>query len=192
MIAPELGQTPDQIGASLEQLARLYSGIGVGANAQTGRLPTAVAALAVLRQAVADHVAADPEHANAATILLDAADLTLACTRAALAETQEATADMTALLRRWTTDAGGLTELLLRPDWLLDGWPRICAIWQRTLPAQRSLVLPELAVLAPTIPNEAGDLARTRRKPLLLQDWRTGLSYPDLIARNETLLADTL
>jgi hypothetical protein len=204
LIAPALGRPAESITTGLEQLARLFAGLGVGRSVRTARIPAEIALLMRVRQEAGDHVAAEPDDGSgAAALLLEAADLTIFCARATLADAQDLTGDITALLRRWFAEPDPLARELARPDWLLDGWSRVCAIWQATEARQRGMVLQELAALVPTVPREAGDwlakrldisheLNRHRRKVILMEDWRTGLSIMDLIARNEDLLAKTL
>ncbi len=204
LLAPELGRTAEQLGAGLEELARLYSGIGVGLHARSARLPVAIAGLVQFRREVAEHAAAHGDApAEAVALMLESADLTLFCSRTTLEDAQGLAGDMTALLRRWGHDRDGLGRELARPDWLLDGWTRVCALWQRTQPAKRSAALPELTLLVPTVPREAGEWlahrldtgvgqVRNRRRVGMMQDWRTGACVPDLVARNEELLVDTL
>jgi hypothetical protein len=94
-------------------------------------------------------------------------------------------------------------RLLARPDWLLDGWDRICALWEFVPASGRTIA--ELAVLVPAVPREAyewisqpvriaSQLPAHRGKKIVQQfeDWRTGATVCDLIARNEMLLEQIL
>lgn len=203
-IAPTLGQPPKSIATSLEQLARLFAGIGVGRSTRTARVPAAIALLMHVRQEAGEHIATEPDDDTGATaLLLEAADLTIVCARSTLIDAQRQVTDIAALLRRWSTEAEALANELARPEWLLDGWARVCALWQRAEPEQRGAALQEMCALVPTVPREAGDwmskqidisheLNRHRRKVVLMEDWRTGVSILDLIAKNEVLLAQTI
>jgi hypothetical protein len=198
-IAPQLGRTPEAIATCLEQLGVLYSGIGVR---RLARLPALVGKLIQLRKDMAALVAANPDdNVTDAELVASVADLTIACTRSTLTDAQGLTADIVGLLRRWLADPDGLAALLARPEWLLDGWDHIWALWQT---ADNRLVpgptLSEMAEMVPVVPREVGDWVREqtdidietmrhRRKVGPLQDWRTGVTALDVIARNETLLA---
>jgi hypothetical protein len=89
-----------------------------------------------------------------------------------------------------------VTELVSRPEWLLDGWEQICLIWQNAHDdAMRRAALAEIATLIPILPKEVNDwcaaqyeidsLNRFRRLVQLNEDWFTGSLVFDLIARNE-------
>jgi hypothetical protein len=122
--------------------------------------------------------------------------------KATLADAQELPSDIVGLLQRWAADPDGLLRLLARPDWLLDGWDRICALWELGPAAGRTIA--EMAALVPVVPREAyewisqsvriaSQLPAHRGKIVQqFEDWRTGATVCDLIARNEALLAKTL
>ena len=116
-----------------------------------------------------------------------------------MADAYGSAADITALLRSWIVEPERLSRTLARPEWLLDGWDRIAALWNMRGEAAQ-LALTEMGNLLPIVPREAcswvsrhinveADMARHRRKVVLLEDWRTGRSLADLVARNEAVLA---
>jgi hypothetical protein len=106
--------------------------------------------------------------------------------------------DIRTLLKDWFNSPAPTMQLLARPDWLLDGWSRICALWSAATSAEDAVS--EMAALVPIIPREAEmwssyrvghliDVPQYRRTVVRqLEDWRTGVTVTDLIARNECLL----
>ena len=204
-IAPRLGRTPEVIATCLEQLGALYSGVGVH---RMARLPALVANLGTLRNDMAGHAAANPPDDPAsgetladATLIASVVDLTISCARGTLADVHALTSDIIALLRRWLAEPDDLSALLARPEWLLDGWDQIWALWQSAdAHLGRGPTLVEIAGLVPVVPREVGDwvrehfdveneLMRHRRKVSALQDWRTGVTALDVMARNESVLS---
>lgn len=200
IVAPELGRTPESVAAVLEQVSALYSGIGLRANTHGARLPTLVAHLLKMRQELAIYMETNPgESATEADLIAGAIDLTTACAQATMVDGYGAASDIKELLRAWIVEPEQLAQTLARPEWLLDGWDRIAALWE-TRAAATETTLTEMCNIAPVVPREAGnwvsqhinveaDLMRHRRKVVLLEDWRTGRSVIDLIARNEAMLA---
>lgn len=200
-IAPELGRTTDAVANALEQIAVLFSAVGIGAASSAGRVPVLLARLLRMRaelQAVME--AGSGDAAQEADLVAGALDLTTNCTKIVLADIRTASADIVALLRRWLVEPEPLAQLLARPEWLLDGWDRIAALWE-TAEANRGPVetLGEICNLIPAVPREIGswvshqlnidtEVQRHHRKVVLLEDWRTGRTVLDVIHRNETLL----
>lgn len=72
-------------------------------------------------------------------------------------------------------------------------------LWQTAERLGRAVTLVEMASLIPVLPKEAADWARIRvpsandaprrRLVAMMEDWRTGITMHDLIARNEHLRA---
>jgi hypothetical protein len=116
--------------------------------------------------------------------IIGSAELTLAACRSILAELDALMADPTALLRRWLNEPVALRQLALRPEWLLDGWDLLCAMWRDAPEEGRLATSREIAILTPVLPREAERWTRhaaVRREPILLrrrvramEDWRTG------------------
>lgn len=197
-IAPRLGQEPDVVAGNLEELSSLLCPIGLGSRATQARLPRLLATLKLVRQEVADWAANYDDAAGEAALIVATADLTVACAGDALQAAWAAAEQVLELLAAWRTDATSLAARMARPDWLVDGWERICLLWTISKrPAERSAALHEMVLLLPIIPWEAKDWAgfnvdmelpvRSSRSVSLNQDWRTGASVFDQIARNEHL-----
>ena len=126
-------------------------------------------------------------------------DLTLACLRKTMGDALALLDDLPGLLHRWFQDAEELAARLARPDWLLDGWDRICLLWSERVGDVEGC-LAELADLVPATPKEAASwvgkpvesfagVLRVRRRVNSQQDWRSGATVLDLVARNEHLRA---
>jgi hypothetical protein len=199
-IAPKLGCTTDAVATSLEQLAEVFRDVGVR---QPARVPREIDNLSRVRREAMKFAERNPdENANEAGLVANAADLTLMLARSTLEDAQAAPRDMMALLRNWARDPAAVAQLLARPDWLLDGWDRICAVWDSAPDTGQTVV--EMAALVPIVPREAEqwlsrrlgtivDVPRYRSRVVQeLEDWRTGVTLPDLVARNESLLEKSL
>ena len=90
---------------------------------------------------------------------------------------------------------------IARPEWLLDGWERICLLWRAADERiNRQMTLTEMVALVPTVPREADEWVegsldfgslnvRKGRMVMLGEDWRTGVTTTDLVARNERICA---
>ena len=197
-IAPQLGRAPEVIAAGLEQLGKLYSAIGVG---RSGRLHAVVSGVGRLREDLAAYAAGPGNEAGEAGQVAGAAGLIIACTQETLTDARNLTADVAGLLRRFLGEPDALAALLARPEWLLDGWDHICALWKSAdAHFGRGPALAEIADLVPAVPRETGawvretlnietDLIRYDRHVSALQDWRAHAPGFDVIARNEALLA---
>lgn len=200
-IAPELGRTPESIATTLEELATLFAGVGVGSTAATARAPSLLARLEKLRADLRRFTIDYPgDQAQEADLVAGAIDLTATCTAAVLGEAHAAAFDTPALIRRWLIEPEPLAQLLARPEWLLDGWDHIAGLWE-SAPAHLGYAntLPEMCNLIPVIPREIGtwvghqinidtELQRHRRKVTMLEDWRTGKNVVDIVRRNEAVL----
>ena len=200
-IAPALDRTTEQIATCLEDLAGLFSNVGVGRLAAGNRVPRIVAGLASLRDAMVAWARSHPDDSGGdAARIAESAEVTLTCVRHVLAEVHALPRDMTGLLRLWLKDSLALSTLVARPDWLVDGWERITLLWQTADMMGREPTLAEMAAQIPAMPKEVADwcgfpmprLSEStprRRMVTMLEDWRTGASMHDMIVRNERILA---
>ena len=202
-IAPQLGLSPETVAAGLEQLSELFGPIGIGSHSRNARLPMLIANVVQMRREVAAFQQSNPDdNVTEAELVVCVADLTTACAKATLLEAQALTTDIVVLLNRWSSEPDTIGRLLARPEWLIDGWDRICALWHTAEQhLGREKTMAEMAGLVPAIPAEAGtwigqrfdvegDMQRHRRKVTAMQDWRSGVTIGDLIARNENIIAE--
>ncbi len=199
-VAAKLGCTQDGVAAALEQLATVFQGIGVR---NAARIPRELEDLTSLRRDVTKFSETAPDtKASEAQLIAASADLTITLVTASLADARELVDDIRTLLKDWFNSPAPTMQLMARPDWLLDGWSRICALWSAATSAEDAVS--EMAALVPIIPREAEmwssyrvghliDVPQYRRTVVRqLEDWRTGVTVTDLIARNECLLERSL
>lgn len=203
-IAPRLGRSPDWIASALESLGDVLAPVGFPGQPNP---PRVTRSMSMLRETCADLAAwsrsqkAEDQSAYV-EMICTAADHSLLLVDEAVAQARQLSANLTELLQRWGNDAGAVVRFATRPEWLLDGWEQICLIWRcaQDVPARRS-ALAEIAPLVPVLPKEARDwskialdveaVGRWRRTIPLNEDWRTGVTVFDLVARNEYIRAAT-
>lgn len=201
-LVSHVNRTTDEMLDMLEQLSALFAPIGVGRQMRTARLSIMVAMLDELRAQMRDWQRAGGSIGqNEAAIIEATAALTLQAARIMLTSARAPLANMRTLLQRWAFEPDSLNTLAAGPEWLLDGWERICQMWRAADDRiDRATTLAEMVALVPTTPRETNEwvgysidagaeLTRHRRKVLLYEDWRTGVTVTDLVARNERLLA---
>ena len=203
-IAPRLGRSPDWVATALEALGDVMATVGVAGQPSPSRVPRL---MSILRATCAGLVAwsrvqSDADQAAYVEMACTAADYTLSLAETTLARARAQTQDLVGLLQAWATDPNPIVRLAGRPEWLLDGWEQICEIWRFAEDdGSRRAALMEIAQLIPILPREAHDwsdiaisvdpLFRLRRTIPLNEDWRTGATVLDLIARNEHIRAAT-
>jgi hypothetical protein len=201
-IAPRLQRKPEDVALALEQLADVLQGALVLDKAASARV---AGLLDLLRDVRAEIDAWGREQTEEdgralARMVCTVADLTLLIADRTLQDAVRLTGDMPALLQRWSQDRSGVAGIAGRPEWLLDGWEQICLLWRSaddTYPAHA--VLAEMTQMVPALPREAAEWIgepidientnRFRRTVPLYEDWRTGETFSNLIARNERLRA---
>lgn len=203
-IAPGLGRTPPWVAAALEAIAGCLTLVGIKAASKDARIPRLMVLLADTRDQVSEwsQTQVEDDQASYARMVCNVAELTLALARTTLTRVHALTDDVRDLLRSWSIDPLTITQIAARPEWLLDGWEKICLIWQLASDdAGRRAALAEMAELIPVLPKEAKEwceisqdvdvAVRLRRLVRLNEDWRTGGTVYSLIARNEHIRAIT-
>ncbi len=209
-IAPSLGCPPAHLAISLAALGKAFAPVGIAGNDRAmrmkKRIPVRIPGLIdrlddcyvdLVRWLTqpAQHDVVDLGQSLAAAMKMAADDgrVLLAASRAALANPM-------GLLTRFLADADATLGLALRCDWLLDGWERVCLLWQTAAtPMARRTVLLEVAQLLPVLPEEAADWLDRPVPPepgrpafrVISHDetWRSGGAAFVLIQRNEQLRA---
>ena len=183
---PLLGLEGDDVAACLEEVAALVQDVGMPGDPRPARARRQMAEIQALASEVAAWSAATPAARDSvvADVIIEAARLTLDCCGRILAELDAGFSDVVALLQRWRREPAALRQLAARPDWLLDGWSMLCAMWRDAAEGERLAVSREIALLVPVLPREAEAWsgltedwehpARLRRKVRALEDWRTG------------------
>ncbi len=201
-IAPHLNRSPTWVASALESLAATLGNIGVGKAKSSARIPRLFSQLRTTSEEIESWGQNSPEEdqASYARMITVVADFTLTIADTILGRAQSLTDDMTGLLRSWGANPDFVIHLVTRPEWLLDGWEQICLIWKNAADdASRRSAMAEIATLVPVIPKEVNDWCdesrdsdqalRYRRLVNLNEDWRSGATVFDLIARNEQFRA---
>jgi hypothetical protein len=140
------------------------------------------------------------DQASYSEMICSVAEVTLSLASSTLSQAHALTKDVVGLLRSWATDPDRIVRLAARPEWLLDGWEQICLLWSLAEDdATRRAALLEMVQLVPILPREAkdwteltlrADLPICRRKLIPLnEDWHSGATVFELIARNEHIRA---
>lgn len=213
------GITPSAAVEVLSELADVFEGCGLRRDAARARLPLLAAEMTSVTQDAAAWSATVPEEVwgdgregaqaeaqgearGCAALLVQAADLTLRCSSTAFTNAHALLDDLWGLLRRWRAAPEEIMAQLARPEWLLDEWGVICALWRGADPACRHSALVDMAALVPVLPAEVGawvgfdaagemeghrDGLRRRRRTVPLNHDRAPSRQQDLTARNEAL-----
>jgi hypothetical protein len=202
IVAPRLGRSTNWVAAALEAIADAMASIGINATSATSRVPRLVSLLRSCSTEVAEWSGRQhsDDQASYAEMICTVADFTLSLARTTIAQARTLTNDVIALLRSWAVDPDPVVRIAGRSEWLLDGWEQICLLWDFAKDdAARRAALVEMVQLVPVLPRETRDWAglvleeeislRLRRLIPLNEDWRTGATVFDLIARNEHMRA---
>jgi hypothetical protein len=151
----EGGPPPAAAMVALGEIAAVLEGCGLGGEgAKRARLPRLLAALADMAAEMEAAAMGAPDDARRAglRLLAESAGLAIRSGRAALDAAHALLDDPWALLRRWPNEGRDILDRLSRPEWLLDGWDAIRALW-RGGPDRASLR--DMALLVPAMPTEA-------------------------------------
>jgi len=198
-ISPRLSRPTTWTATALEDLADLMASIGNGSAGSVGRIPRLAAMLRQARSEIAEwsETLSREDQISYVEMVCVVADFTLSLAATMTAKAQSLTDNMIELLRLWSTDPNAVMRLVARPDWLLDGWERICQIWNHAADnVARRAALVEIGGLVPVLPKEVSEWSgnqsdldatlRLRRLIPLNEDWRTGVPLAlQMIARNE-------
>jgi hypothetical protein len=201
-IAPSMGHPPTQLAAGLTAIGELYAPVGVAFDDRNARIPQLLDRLEETHTDLSRWLDADPagEIGGLGRAIADAMRRACDSGAAVLATTRSVLMDPKALLKRYMADANGVRALVMRCDWLLDGWERVSLLWlsAHSAAARRAALL-EMAPLVPVLPREVmewvdtpipSESMRQVCRVTSKQDaWRTGGSAFALIERNEKLLA---
>lgn len=194
-------QSPDTLSAGLDSLAEQLFPLGVIGSSGTGRIPRLMSQLTELQTGLAEWMRDHPydvRHDLAEAVASSAAQ-TMKATELVLAALRAVVRDALTVLGNWSRSRGRVVELAARPDWLVDGWDLVCAIWRASDgPDQHRAAIVEMTQLTPVMPREiaqwssATDGERPSGPPTpveLDRDWRTGPAALQLTARSERLRA---
>ncbi len=204
VVAHKIGRSADWTAAAFEDMAETMGGLGLGENAANARLQHQMERLHFTQNDIHRwaNVRKNDTITEYAVLFTSVANLTLSIAQQTIAAARALTENMVDLLREWASEPGRIRDLAARPDWLLDGWERICIIWQSAQdPLSQERALAEIMGLIPVMPKEVAvwagaenqvidrEIRRHRRIVAFNKDWLTGESVFDLIARNEQIRA---
>jgi len=206
-LAQEFGQPPQHLADVLDDLAQSYVEIGIGADVGEAPLSRLLASLGSLQNDLriwaqtecnlgVDSAQSETRDANSVT---GVAELTGRMARMLVQTSRAQIDDMPLLMRAAIANGPEIAQRCERANWLLDGWERICLIWQHaTTPPARQSALLDIARQIPLLPDEAetwlqlpsGTAAQLSQRPQsTVPRWHDPVSQLDRIARNEQIRA---
>jgi len=197
-IAREDRQDVDAITATVERLAHAVADLGIGAGTAASFVGRTLIELGDLVDAIGSAEPGSSLRTGEAKFIISNAELTLSLARHATDAALARLHDLPRALAEWSRHPAVIQEAVARPEWLLDGWPRICLLSRTMLgQANAAATLAEMAMLVPPIPVQADDWlglppgTATRANPP--QQGSHGMKLDgarvaDLVARNEQLL----
>jgi hypothetical protein len=198
-IAKRYSMTTEAVEAAIEALASVFMPLGKHNDTITGHTRAAMADLQSFVTEIDQWLAPRRDSARGlrADFLLRKAKLTLVCAKAAVHELDRVLDDTTILLRAWQRDQAAVMRRASRPQWLLDGWDIIIALWRQSEPSDREACFWEMSHLVPILPKEvegwsgfpegAAKLRQEQATNIRGTDWRRFRPL-EFSARNETLL----
>jgi len=203
-VARILGKTAPWVATALEGIADCLTQVGISSSSTDSKVSQLMILLRQTRDQIADWSGSQLEEEQElyARMVAAVADLTLALATTTVTRVHALTGDLVTMLREWAADSDQITRIAARPEWLLDGWEKICMVWAAAKDdAERRAALAEVADLVPIVPKEAKEWCeiaididtpiRLRKLVRLNEDWRTGATVFSLIARNEQIRAVT-
>jgi ElaB/YqjD/DUF883 family membrane-anchored ribosome-binding protein len=198
-IAKRYSMTTEAVEAAIEALASVFMPLGKHNDSVTGHTRVAMAELQSFIKELDQWLAPRRDNARGlrAEFLLRKAKLALICTQAAINELDRVLDDTTILLRAWQRDQASVLRRASRPQWLLDGWDIIIALWRQSEPSDREACFWEMSHLVPILPKEvegwsafpegASKIRQEQAISIKGTDWRRFRPL-EFSARNETLL----
>ena len=204
-IAPSLGRPAAQLAAGLSEIGDAFAGVGAAMHDVDARIPRLLMRMSDTEASVTKWRKADVQNDIGALGQSIARSLRVAHEygHRLMARTRDILHDPIALLRQWISAPADVMRLASRCDWLLDGWERVCTLWQNADEegSQRAALM-EIAQLLPVLPREAADWFEVSILPeamdescrIVSQDdaWRRGSAGFVLIQRNESLRAKSI
>jgi hypothetical protein len=198
-IAKRYSMTTEAVEAAIEALASVFMPLGKHNDSVTGHTRVAMAELQSFIKELDQWLAPRRDNMRGlrAEFLLRKAKLALICTQAAINELDRVLDDTTILLRAWQRDQASVLRRASRPQWLLDGWDIIIALWRQSEPSDREACFWEMSHLVPILPKEvegwsafpegASKIRQEQAISIKGTDWRRFRPL-EFSARNETLL----
>ncbi len=204
-IARDMQRSVEQISAAVAAVSAAFAPIGIGPYDRSARIPRLIERLEDTQAALSGWLKEDAEHdfGGLGSALAAAMRAAAKSGQAVVATTRVVLADPLALLQRCIADPLGIAVLAERGDWLLDGWERLCLLWQAAADlASRRPVLLEMAQGIPELPREAFGWTNPRVAIQVADQsvrvtgsdngWRTSSAAFSLVERNERLRSMSL
>ena len=201
-IAPGFGCTAMHLAAGLDTLGDAFAPVGIVVDERESRIPRLLAKLDDTRTHIAFWLGAGPDNdiGGLGRTVANAMAATHTLARTLLTAARTALADPSGLLKHWVANPLETAALATRCDWVLDGWERICLLWQRAADdANRRAALLEMAQVLPVMPREVTEWTDRPIPEAMMDpapgvisqndDWRRGAAGFTLIQRNEALRA---
>ncbi len=204
-VAASLRQPASHLAATMKAISKAFSPVGIAPHDTSARIPRLIERIESTGSALSAWASEDVDRDIGGLALAVATSIAMAAKwgRTIVASSRALLKDPLALLTRCLADASAVTALADRGAWLLDGWERVCLLWQVPCAATpRHAALLEMAQCLPVLPREAfawSNPAVTIQAPdqscrVISSDsrWRTGSSAFVMIERNEKLRAMSL
>ncbi len=181
-------------------LADMAYEIGIGPDAERSSIALRLAQLKTLHKELSTLLQMGSDETGYVAITCGTAALAIRCAEKVLTTARARFEDIGSLLAGFRSRGADLASVIGRPAWVLDGWELPGLLWSAAsgVAAQR-VALVEIGQALAMLPKEAEqwldvpvDLELSqgvRRTVSVNQDWRTGFSTLDVVARNEQFRA---
>ncbi len=177
-------------------LAGMVDEIGVGPQAERASIPVRLTQLRFLHEEFATWSRTGADETGYVSMTCGMAAVAIRCAEAVLAAARGRVADIGGLLAGFRGRAAELAAVVGRPAWVLDGWDLPCLLWAAASDAgAKRMALVEIGQMLAVLPKEAEqwigapidvEMSQAIRRTVAVnQDWRTGFSTLDVVARNE-------
>ena len=204
-IAPSLRRSAAELAEDMLAISNAFAAYGLGQHTNAARIPRLIDRLDDTFSAISAWARADADQDMGSVASAVASSIRTAAKwgRSIVTSTRSTLEDPLTLLGRWVSDPGVVKDLAERGEWLLDGWERVCLLWQAPSSiTSRNAALFEMAQCLPALPQEAYEWTNPA-VPLQPPDqncrvvssdsrWHTGSSAIVMIERNEKLRAMSL
>ncbi|MEZ5862825.1 MAG: hypothetical protein R3D25_01620 [Geminicoccaceae bacterium] len=202
-LSPRLGMTADEVIDAVGDIAFYAAAIGFADGDLETRHRRVLERLSPFGADIRQWAALESDDGReCAEQIADCAKWTSDKVAPLIADCQARLEDIPELVRAWRHDGGVLKGRFGLPDWLLDGWPEILALWdsasgegraaQRAVAAQIHRLMPLAQTQAEGRSVEVMQVKGTMvhsRQVKLHEDWRTGVVMGGIRARTEALRA---
>jgi len=182
------GMKPDAMLAVVEEMCPAIAPIGVAGEAFKAAHDVTTERLQHMMASLRDWAKGEArDQAKGVELIASCAEFTVAKAQDALTRARSYTDDMVGLITSFKARNKTLMRDLTMPDWLLDGWGEIAALWEAAAKEDREAqraVVGRIETLVPVLPKEAFSEEESecaphrqltqRRWVKLNEDWRSG------------------